>query len=304
MAPGQDRAGNPDSAVLSVSRLQCLVGNNEALGEHRAGYNGVFWMTSPDCDASPFVPRFAGLNLESFFDARPPATDRSILFEPRHSPMTLQRLGPASAELSQETTRVFGLESRTRFELKEPYYLDMTFSCVPRNDALAGGFFGVLWASYINDPGDKSIYFLGDRSALDKPCWVQFMAQQHNRDTTVLSEEGAADRRLDKAKLTLAPRISPLRYSVPFFYGCFRNMVLLYIFRPDPGICFAHSPTGGGPTAAGDGRNPAWDFELIVPDYKVGQQYGLSARVVCRPWVNRQEVIREVRDYLKPSGDG
>jgi hypothetical protein len=61
---------------------------------------------------------------------------------------------------------------------------------------------------------------------------------------------------------------------------------------------FAHSPSGGGKANTGDDTNPAWDFQLVVPDYEVGKEYGLEMRVVFKPWVDRADVLNEVRAYL------
>lgn len=92
--------------------------------------------------------------------------------------------------------------------------------------------------------------------------------------------------------------ISPLRYSVPFFYGRVRDKVLIYAFKPGPIVRFSHSPSGGGRTRSGDAQNPAWDFQLIVPDYKPGVEYGLEMRLIYKPWAGRNGVLEEVRKYL------
>ena len=96
--------------------------------------------------------------------------------------------------------------------------------------------------------------------------------------------------------------LSPLRYSVPFYYGRFRDMVLIYIFKPNPYLRFSHSPSGGGRTPAGDDTCPAWDFQLVIPDYEVGREYGLDMRVVYKRWVDRADVLREARAYLDDPG--
>ncbi|RPI27397.1 MAG: hypothetical protein EHM61_08605 [Acidobacteria bacterium] len=294
----EDGREGVDYAVIKVSRLQCTVGNNRALGEHRAWYNGIFSLLSPDCREMPFVTSFSGLNLEHYFDARPASDDRAILFEPRAAPMEFRLISSTTAELRQAPTPVYGVESTTRFELHDPYYLDMEFTCVPRKPELAGNFLGVFWASYINDPEDKSIHFLAAGSTLAKPVWVQFLTQEHNRDSTVRNEADSTQIKFDTEKPTLWNSISPLRYSAPFFYGRFRNMVLIYIFKPDKRIRFSHSPSGGGATKGGDGSNPAWDFQFIVPDYRVGDEYRLKARLVYKPWKDRKDVLLEVSRYL------
>jgi len=296
----QDGKAGADYDTFRVSRLVCVIGNNKAAGDHRAGYNGVFRMTASGLETSVYVPAFAGLNLEHYFDGRSRQSERSIFFEPRHAPMEFLRLGDTKAELRQSATPVYGVESRTVFELREPYYLDMSYRAIPRRDDYAGGFLGIFWASYINGPQDKSIYFLQGESTLDKPQWAQLATQAHGRESTVLPRgsapaepAGAADE-----PPPLFRTFSPLRYSEPFFYGRFGDMVLIYIFRPSPYLRFAHSPSGGGRSASGDDTNPAWDFQLVIPKPQSGTEYELQMRVVYKPWAGRADVLREVREWL------
>ena len=287
-----------DYDEFAIPKLLCTIGNNAALGEHRAWYNGVFSVHVADGDTSAFVPQYAGLNLEHYFDTRPRPEQHEVLFEPRASAMSFSRINETTAELHQPATPVYGVESWTRFELKDPYYVDMTFRCIPHKPGLVGGMLGVFWASYINAPLDKSMYFLAAGSTLDKPQWVQYCTQEHGRDSTVRQESDSLEIPFAGGPGTLFNNISPLRYSAPFFYGRFRDNVLIYIFRPGPVVRFSHSPSGGGPSPSGDAQNPAWDFQLIVPDYKPGAEYQLDMRLVYKPWVDRQDVLNEVRKYF------
>ena len=294
-------ATDQDIALLKTSRIECLVGNNKSHREegvqHHAGYNGLFRLTSTDQKESPFVPAYAGLNLEHYFDARP-RREGHVFFEPRHASMSLERVSQHGVELHQPPTPTFGIESWTRFVVREPYYVDFSFRCVPRRDELEGNFFGVFWASYINGPLDKSIYFLDVESSLNQPLWRQLATQQHNRDSTVRGKADSIDLVFQAGEETLFSSISPLRYSEPFFYGRFRNMVLIYVFRQNPHLRFTHSPSGGGNNRLGDDTNPAWDFQLIVPNAQVNKEYRLEGCLIYKPWQNRADVLSEVRRYL------
>jgi hypothetical protein len=289
-----------DYVALSVARLTCVIGNNRPLGVHRQRYNGVFRMAAPEQKETPYVPFYAGINLENFFDARPRHPDSKVFFEPRCQPMTLTQVDATTVELHQEATPYFGIESRMRFQLKAPYYIDYKYTCIPHKEGLAGGYFGVFWASYINAPLDKSVYFLGNGASLEQPFWQQFLTQQHDRDSTLRGQNDDVNLEFDPGPDTLWRCLSPLRYSVPFYYGRFRNMVLIYIFKSDSTVRFAHSPSGGGRRETGKHRqsNPAWDFQLIVPDYQVNRPYGLEMRAVYKPWAGRDDVLAEVNRYL------
>lgn len=283
---------------FSMLGLECIIGDNAELGVHSARYNGIFQIVTPEQPDSPFVPAYAGLNLEHYFDARPRPADNDVFFEPRVAPMTYRRIDDRTAELYQPPTPFYGVESWTRFVLEEPWYIDMNYRCIPRKEVFEGGFFGVFWASYIHAPLDKSIYFLGEGSTLDSPRWEQLCTQRHGLHSSVRAENDSLDLPFPESGDMLYANLSPLRYAAPFFYGRFRDHVLIFIFRPGPVIRFAHSPSGGGRTPRGDAANPAWDFQLIVPDYEVNREYSLSMRLVYKPWVDRTAVLEEVRKYL------
>jgi hypothetical protein len=297
--PAQDGKPGVNFDTFRTSRLVCVIGDNAASDGHRAGYNGIFRMMAPGVDESVYVPAYAGVNLEHYFDARSKPDDPRIFFEPRFAPMKFRKISATKAELSQAPTPVYGVESRTVFEVKEPYYVDVAYRAIPRKGGFAGGFLGIFWASYINGPLDKSIYFLSGDADSAKPHWVQLSTQMHGRDSTVRPAGDTKELAMGDDPTSLFRNMSPLRYGEPFFYGRFRDMVLIYIFKPNPYLRFAHSPSGGGRSASGDDTNPAWDFQLVVPEPQEGREYGLDMRVVYKPWASREDVLREVRAWLK-----
>ncbi|MCA9128260.1 MAG: hypothetical protein KDB22_14305, partial [Planctomycetales bacterium] len=77
------------------------------------------------------------------------------------------------------------------------------------------------------------------------------------------------------------------------------NMVLIYVFQPNSSIRFTHSPSGGGRSATGDDTNPAWDFQLIIPQPKAGHEYELNGRLIYKEWQGRNDVLAEVAAYLE-----
>ena len=291
-------AESVDYGTFEAGEIRCVIGGNAEMGKHQQRYNGLFSIVSRGTDESPFVEAYAGLNLEHYFDARPRPSDGNILFEPRVAPMSFRRIDAVTAELHQPATPFYGVESWTRFVLREPCYVDMEYRCVPHKDDFQGGYFGVFWASYINAPHDKSIYFIEEGSSLEAPQWVQLCTQRHGAASSVYHEKDTAETPFEGADNLLYASPSLLRYSAPFYYGRFRDHVLIYIFEPGPVVRFAHSPSGGGRTPAGGATNPAWDFQLFVPDYEVGREYGLKMRCVYKPWAGRGDVLREVQTYL------
>lgn len=289
-----------DVAVLRTSATECLIGNNKSYDEdgreHRPGYNGIFRLTSIDQPVSPFVPAYAGWNLEHYFDGSARGDDRTF-FEPRYAPMTLRRLSPTSVELHQPTTPHYGVESWTRLTVEEPYYVNISHRCIPTRDNYHGDFVGVFWASYMNGPLNKSVYFLDENATLAQPVWRQFCTQRHDRDSTVRHRDDRLELQFLSPGEALYSNFSPLRYSTPFFYGRFRNMVVIYAFETDQTLRFAHSPTGGGPTPNGHDTNPAWDFQLIIPQPVAGTEYTLNGRLIYKKWEGREDVLAEVKQF-------
>jgi hypothetical protein len=284
--------------TLNIGELTCTIGDNSSKEEHRAGYNGIFELFSVHQAENLFVPAYSGLNLEHVFDGSNRINDSLVFFEPRRNPMHLTQDDADSVVLYQPSLPVWNVESKTTFKLTEPYYLDVKVEITPHSDHFEGGGFGLFWASYINAPLDKSIYFLRSDSE-DRLIWQQFCTQFHNHDSTVrhLSDsfnwKFAAD-----ARETLFSNVSEIRFAKPFYYGRFRNMVFILIFDRTDGIRFTHSPSGGGQTSKGDDTNPAWDFQWVHPKFEVGKSYTLEYRVVYKLWNGREDVLEEVSAYL------
>ncbi|MBM3494400.1 MAG: hypothetical protein FJX72_08785 [Armatimonadetes bacterium] len=283
---------------LKAGDLSVVIGDNGADGEHRAGYNGVWSLKHRACKRSPFVPAYAGLNLEHVFDG---ATEfqPGNFFEPRTAPMTLSRISAREAELHQPPTPATSLESWTRFTLSRPHYVDMQFRFRPHLRVFRHGYIGLFWASYIHAPEDKSIYFPGGIRP-GESLWSQLCTQEHNDESTVRSMTDDTTLRFEPHdKGTLYAAMSRLRYAEPFFYGLFENMTLIFMFDGPGLIRFAHSPSGGGPDQARRTTCPAWDFQYILPEYEVGREYTLRMRLCFRPRCTREQVMEECRGWKK-----
>jgi hypothetical protein len=280
--------------TFQAGDLTAVIGDNAASGAHRAGYNGVWSLTHRTAQANLFVPAVAGLNLEHIFDGdhRDQGNARTVFFEPRHAPMTFRRLSATEAELHQPPTPTFHLESWTRFTLQAPHYLDMHFRFRPTQHVFTHGYLGLFWASYINAPEDRSIYFRHGGT------WQQLCTQRHNDESTVRHRDDALELRFsDGYPDALYRHLSPLRFTEPFYYGLSRNHLCILMFDRAEGIRFTHSPSGGGLNREMQTANPAWDFQYLLPRYQVNREYALRARLVHRPRCSRAEVVREYESW-------
>jgi hypothetical protein len=277
--------------------LTAIIGDNSAVGDHRAGYNGIWSLTHRTEPTNLFVPTVAGLNFEHIFDGDKCDSNepgRKIFFEPRNAPMTFRKMSDVEAELHQPPTPTFHVESWTRFRLAPPHSIDMSFRFRPAQHAFSQGYIGLFWASYINAPEDKSIYFRQNGT------WQQLCTQAHNDESTVLHrDDRTALRFRDGMGDALFRNFSRFRYDEPFYYGLFRRHIAILVFDRTEGIRFTHSPSGGGSNRELQTTNPAWDFQYILPRYEVNREYSFRLRLIYRERCDRGEVLREVENARK-----
>lgn len=290
------RAEESHQLTLKAGDLTAVIGDNSAAGEHRAGYNGVWSLTHAAGSRSLFVPSIAGLNLEHIVTGEH-LEDAKTFFEPRHAPMTLATLSETEAELHQPPTPTFQVESWTRFQLQAPHYLDMSFRCQPHQALFPRGYLSLFWASYMNAPLDKSMYFLGGLDG-QKEMWTQLCTAWHNDQSTVRHRADDYEMTFPEGgRPTLFKSISKFRFDQPFFYGNVDGLTWILMFDRAEGIRFTHSPSGGGANAEDRTTNPAWDFQFLIQDAQPGKEYGFKVRTVLRPACSRAEILAEFQTW-------
>ena len=282
--------------VLKRAGIEAVIVDNRAVDDavlpgHRAGYSGVASLKHAKRPENLFVPSVAGLNFEHIHDGR--VQKREVLFEPRNAPMELRVIDAHTAELYQQPTPHYGLESCHRYRLLEDGAIEMRFECVPRRRSFANGYVGLFWASYIHQPESLDIHFLGH--GFDEPPaarWIRGITPSHGQLATHLASDDhrqfahAAD-----FPLTLVFNLSKHRYREPWYYGVSHGMALAMVFRPKDHIRFSQSPSGGGK------GNPAWDFQFFVPDYELGKRYQMEMRALYVPFESPEQVQRAVAPH-------
>ena len=279
---------------ISSGDLQAVFIDNDEYGEqHRSGYNGISELKHSAQDSNLFVPFYAGFNLEHIFAG----DSLSNLFEPRKSPMELKRISKNIVELYQAETPLSHVESWTTFKMAPPHYIDVNFRCIIKTDEFfKHGYVGIFWASYINAPQDKQIYFPGYKKESDKVEWIGAYSTKHGVASTHIGADDNFDLfAVPGFNVTLASHYSNYLFSEHFYYGRFDNMVFAYLFsEPKDGIIrFSQSPTGGGP------QNPAWDFQFIIPDFKIGKEYSFNTRLVYKVWKDEEDIMEEYKKWSK-----
>jgi len=301
---GAGRYTIPDKPYVVLRRgdITAVVVNNEpvdddVLAGHRGGYSGVASLTHAVRNENLFVPFYAGLNFEHIHDGT--VQERDVLFEPRRAPMEIRRVGRHTAELYQEPTPHWRLESWLRYELLGDGAIEMTLEYIPRGRVFKNDYIGLFFASYINRPESLDIHFPGrPANAPDsEPRWIRGVTPAHGQ----LSTHRAADdnrnfSRDAKFPLTLVFNFSDYRYSEPWYYGVSHGMALVLIFRPCDEVRLSQSPSGGGK------GNPAWDFQWFVPEYKVGQRYRFVMRAVYLPFESPQQLVKATAHHRAALG--
>jgi hypothetical protein len=287
---------SPGQTELKAGELTAILGDNSAAGEHRSGYNGIWSLRHAACSRDLFVPSIAGLNLEHIITGEH-LDDDKLFFEPRNSPMALTRLSETEAELHQPPTSASRVESWTRFQLVAPHYIDMQFRCVAHEPVFTRGYLAFFWASYINAPLDKSLYFLGGLPG-QKNQWSQLCPQWHNDQSTVRHRDDQFDMSFPEGgRDALFKNLSRLRFDEPFYYGHFDEMIWILMFDRSSGIRITQSPSGGGFSAQFNTTNPAWDFQFLIEKPEVKKEYSFRTRAVFRRRCHRDEIVEEFKRW-------
>jgi len=280
------------TVVLNVGNLHAVFADNSAFGAiHGAGYNGLASLRHTAEDSTLFVPRYAGINLEHIFGG----DSLEQLFEPRKYPMSLFKKSETSVILYQEPTPFSGVESVTEFTLVPPHYIDVTFKCLFHNTRFfKHDYAGLFWASYIDRPQDKKIYFIGRKEFEKTANWIEAYSDKHGVKSTHRSVgDNSKLFFADNFNASLPKNYSDYRFLEPYYFGRFRNMVFAYLFEPGNHIRFSQSPTGGGPAS------PAWDFQFIISKPKTGKIYSFKLRAIYKTFISRENITAEYKKWKK-----
>jgi len=282
------------TAIIVDNQAHDLPGKN--LPGHRAGYNGVAFLSHGKRTDNLFVPFFSGLNFEHIHDGT--TANLKNKFEPRIFPMELRLINEHTVELYQAPTGHWKLESCGRYHLLPDGTIEYTFECIPRETNYARRFIGLFWASYIQKPGNGSIHFRGQhlqRKPPHFPAWIEATSPAHGTASTHPPEtDRSALPSIDRNfPLSLVNHPSNYFYSQPFYLGVSRGMAFAQIFRSRDHIWFAQSPSGGG------NGNPAWDFQWFIRNPRVNSAYGFVMRSAYLPFASREQVAKAITPHLR-----
>jgi len=282
------RAGDLDVSVIDTSEHP----------EHTTGVSGIFRLLhQARPDEQPILATGAFLNFEHVFSGDAETYSRHIM-APRLSPMKLRKLDDTTVQLFQEAAGEWPLETTITYDVVPPCYIDFTieYKATAPDGFAKHGYIGVFFASYINFPLDRSIHFLGRKRGTEEPFrWIKGFSPAHGVRAVHRSVNDFFEMPCDPGfNIMLAGGDSGYEYSHPFYFGRFRDMVIVQMFESTSIVRFAQSPCSGGTK-----RHPAWDFFILTPDFKVGQTYTTRGRLVYKRFVSAEDVIEEYEKWIK-----
>lgn len=268
-------AAQPQVVELRAGELTLVLGNEADHGAGRAGYIGLWSLTSSRQSTNVFFPRYAGWIV-------------------RRNRATLRRLSEREGEIQHSEPDGRPTIKQT-FRIVPPYYFDCTFSQLVPSGPVSFG-----CASYMNGPDDPGIYFLDPQL-----LWQRHYDPVHGNAASVWPDglplpvlKKIPNAPYKHGTLSFADSVSAWRYHPDYalFYGRYKQMVLVHMFSPRCKVIPYMSPSGGGAQPNGR-RNPAWDWRVTLPALSAQGEIRFTLRAVYKEFVSNADVLEEYRRW-------
>jgi len=275
-----------------------------------SGFTPLIFKSYPG--ANLFRNDAVGINFEHIFNGAKEQNGISM-FTPRHDPCHLKQVGESRFQIHWPNKgSKWGMEARMVYDLSKEGYVDLVFECKPTRDLYSQGFVAMMWASYMNRTLDRKIHFWGKEG--DRTGWVEF-GEGKGKDFEVgtVSHAAVANLPSEKGAKTLNLIEHPgKKFITPFYYGLVdgdhdlktTNDRLLYLvlFDQTEPIRFAMWNFIKNKAGNPDTHSPAWDWQYVIRDPKVGKSYGYRARVVVKPFKGTEQIWEEYRIWGEDLG--
>lgn len=281
---------------LETEGFTACIANNDPVGIHRAGYNGVASLVPKATGNNIFVPFCGGLNYEcTWIDGLEQSYDET--FEPRRAPMRIVESDATSVVLHQPPTDFKGVEAIITFRVEEPHYLHQHVKIVFHKKSTEGRSFKSLWASYLHAPPDRHVYL--KRSGGELEGWVGVTKERHRAPHYIVHDLPARElSAIEHIKLCENPPAAPSFESVEapldFYYGLYFDHAFIMMFAESANVRLAYSPNGGDETPP---WSPAWDYMLNVDEIRLAVPHEWDLCLAFKPFEGRRDVLSEVERY-------
>lgn len=307
--PGRAVNGNPANEVfLSNADLSGWLLDNEGNAKRDGGgFNLLSHRLYPG--KSFYRADHVGLNFEHIFNGA--AADAAIsMFTPRRETNALVKMSAQQARLHWPAdASSWGVDCNMTYTFVEPDAIDMEFSAVPTREAWPHGYLAFMWASYMKRTVERPIHFWG--TAGGEEGWQQFgetTSDVQGFETGTLAAKGVEPLPYDPESKSLNIIEHPTkRFVLPFYYGLIDGdqdlatkddtFACILMFNQIEPIRFALWNFIKDKSDKPDPHSPAWDWQYVIRDPKVGQIYGYRMRVVVTPFTNPEDVLARYRTW-------
>lgn len=284
--------------VESKSLMGRVLDNRANAGRQGSGYNPLVYRAY---SGQPiYSTNDTGLNFEHIFNGV--AADKAIsMFTPRGDPVELVQQSPSSVHLHWPGREfVVGMDSQMTYTLTGPDAIDIDFSVTPTREMFGEGYSAFMWAGYMAGTRDRIIHFYGVDG--DREGWIAFGEDTDKGfETGTVSFQGVAPLPYEQGSQTLNIIEHPTKHFLkPFYYGLMdgdqdlttTNDTLAYIMMFDQAAPLRFAMWNFVKDAAGkaDPHRPAWDWQFVIHHPEIGKQYRYRARLLIRPFTNRDEI--------------
>lgn len=250
-----------------------------------------------------------GINFEHIFNGAKAQYDISM-FTPRTDTCRLKQIEENLYEIHWPAEgSQWGMEARMRYDVSEEDRVNIIFECTPTVELFSQGFAAMMWASYINCALDRKIHFWGTEG--ERIGWVAF-GENMGKDIEVgtISHEAARNLPCEEEAQSLNLIEHPSKkFITPFYFGFLDGdhdlethhdkLLYLVLFDQTDPIRFAmwnfFTDDHGNP----DTHSPAWDWQYVIRNPKVGNRYGYRARLVVKPFQGTEQIWEEYRRWGK-----
>jgi hypothetical protein len=296
------------SIQLSNGHFSGLLHDNEA-NKHRAGagFNPLTHRRYPTQNL--YRDDAVGLNFEHIFNGTEADAD-ICMFTPRRDACEVIEHSESSASIVHHAQdSEWNIESEMRYTFSSESCIDLQFTVIPRENRFPLGYVAFMWASYMNHTVDRRIYFWGREG--QKERWVTFgESLETGFETGTIAYCDVSPLPYEQATKTLNIIEHPTeKFVYPFYYGLVHGsggvdnpddtMVYIMMFDQKAPIRFAMwnfiKDSAGKP----DTHSPAWDWQYVIHQPQIDQEYGYRARVVYKPFKGRDDVMAEYENWQR-----
>lgn len=282
----------------SKSLLGRVLDNKANAGRQGSGFNPLVYRAYPDQPI--YSTNDTGLNFEHIFNGV--AADKAIsMFTPRGDPVELVQESPTTVRLHWPAAiSSWGMDSQMTYTLTDPDAIDIEFSVTPTREKFGEGYAAFMWAGYMACTRDREIHFYGVNG--DREGWIAFGEDTDKGfETGTVSFQGVAPLPYERGSQTLNIIEHPTKHFLkPFYYGLVdgdhdlttTNDTLAYIMMFDQSapIRFAMWNFVKDTDGKADPHRPAWDWQFVIHHPEIGKQYRYRARLLIRPFTDREEI--------------